>query len=38
MLKEAIEKIESMAKPTTGEINGHWYSILPRWNLQRDHP
>lgn len=29
MLKEAIEKIESMAKPTTGEINGHWYSILP---------
>ena len=28
MIKEAIEKIESMAKPTTGEVNGHWYTIL----------
>lgn len=29
MLKAAIEKIESMAKPTTGEVNGHWYTIRP---------
>ena len=34
MIKEAIEKIESMAKPTTGEINGHWYSILPNGDFK----
>jgi len=28
MIKEAIEKIEAMVKPTTGEVNGHWYTIL----------
>lgn len=29
ILKDAIDKIESMVKPTTGEVNGHWYTILP---------
>lgn len=29
VLKDAIDKIESMVKPTTGEVNGHWYTILP---------
>lgn len=29
VIKDAIEKIEAMAKPTTGEINGHWYLIMP---------
>lgn len=29
VLKDAIEKIEAMSKPMTGEVNGRWYVILP---------
>ena len=37
MIKEAIEKIEAMAKPQVLEIGDHTFAVLPNGNYKEIH-